>query len=211
MVKFNTLKITTDCLILDIQIEESSYYENVFLDSLIIDTDKTYKPFGPSSNPVYFKEIEYVPIIYSENSKTMIKDKKDLKVILDSNIDQGYKRFKIELTPKDFNLQSFDHNLFFIYVTVKGTPKPDTPCGKDNKTTLKLAVNLNPIIKKSFCYIKEMAHNCKCYDKSKFIHFILQIKSLEYAIMGGNIELALKHWYLLNFNNKLNINNCCNE
>lgn len=54
MLQYNELRITPDKkhLIIDVQVQEMSYYENVYLDTIIIDTQKTYSITGPSSNPL---------------------------------------------------------------------------------------------------------------------------------------------------------------
>lgn len=54
MMQFNELRITPDRkhLIIDVQVQEMSYYENVYLDTIIIDTQKTYSATGPSSKPL---------------------------------------------------------------------------------------------------------------------------------------------------------------
>lgn len=55
MIQYNELRITQDKkhLIIDVQIMEMSYYEDVYLDTIIIDTQKTYQATGPSSNPLF--------------------------------------------------------------------------------------------------------------------------------------------------------------
>ena len=54
MMQFNELRITQDSkhLVIDVQVIPMSYYENVYLDTIIIDTQKTYQATGPSSKPL---------------------------------------------------------------------------------------------------------------------------------------------------------------
>lgn len=54
MMVFNELRISPDKkhLIIDVQVETLSYYNEVFLDTIIIDTQKTYSATGPSSKPL---------------------------------------------------------------------------------------------------------------------------------------------------------------
>lgn len=54
MIRFNELRVTSDRkhLVIDVQIEELDYYQDVFLDTIIIDTQKTFIPTGPSSKPL---------------------------------------------------------------------------------------------------------------------------------------------------------------
>lgn len=58
MVEFKELKITPDGknLIINASIKDLEYYKDVYIDSVIIDTQDTYLPSGPSSNPIYTKK-----------------------------------------------------------------------------------------------------------------------------------------------------------
>lgn len=60
MLQYNELRITQDkkYLIVDVQVQELSYYENVYLDTIIIDTQKTYSALGPSNNPFMTIQME---------------------------------------------------------------------------------------------------------------------------------------------------------
>lgn len=52
MVQFNELKIVPDGtkLIIDVSIKDLSYYNNVYIDKILIDTQDTFVESGPSSN-----------------------------------------------------------------------------------------------------------------------------------------------------------------
>lgn len=54
MIQINELRVTQDKkhLIIDVQVIELDYYENVYLDTIIIDTQKTYSALGPSNKPL---------------------------------------------------------------------------------------------------------------------------------------------------------------
>lgn len=53
MISYNELRITPDRkhLIIDVQVQDLPYYENVLLDTIVIDTQKTFIETGPSSKP----------------------------------------------------------------------------------------------------------------------------------------------------------------
>lgn len=55
MIQFNELRITPDGkhLIIDIQVDPLSYYDNVYIDSIHIDTQDTFIQTGPSSKILY--------------------------------------------------------------------------------------------------------------------------------------------------------------
>lgn len=54
MIQINELRVTQDKkhLIIDVQVIKMDYYENVYLDTIIIDTQKTYSALGPSNKPL---------------------------------------------------------------------------------------------------------------------------------------------------------------
>lgn len=66
MVTFNELRITPDgnTLIIDVAIKDLRYYDNVGLDTILIDTQDTFTAEGPSSKAVKF------PIINSIDAKS---------------------------------------------------------------------------------------------------------------------------------------------
>lgn len=171
MVHFNELKITPDAkkLIIDVSVLKEDYYKDVYLDSIIIDSQDTYVGNYPSSEPLY----QYtIPDIESQMSgKTVYQ--KHIRLVLDT---------------LDLPL----NNLLFVYVTVKGTPTPDTPCGCDNIVTLKTVVNLYPFYQQAMAYIKDIAKVCS--NHSEFADFILRLKALQLAITTGHYTDAIKYY-----------------
>lgn len=133
MVTFNELRITPDGkkLIIDVSVSDLEYYENVYLDSIQIDTQDTFIESGPSSNTVY--------------TKTVSGDSKFIRLELDNS----------DLLP------SLNDNIFFVYVRTKGTPSSDTPCGMDNYITRRTVINVYPIYCATIQYLKELNHNCE--------------------------------------------------
>lgn len=172
MIHFNELKITPDNkhLIIDVSVSNESYYDNVYLDSIIVDNQDTYVGTGPSSNPIY----EYI-----------VQDTVS-PVTGESN---GVKHIRLDLDTIDIeNLQG----LFFVYVRVKGTPSPDTPCGMDNIITMGTVTNMYPFYQQAMNYIGELASNCSV--PQNFIDYILRLKGLELAIKTGNYPDAIKYY-----------------
>ena len=55
MIVFNNVRISQDdkYITIDAEIENNKYYENMYIDSVIIDNQDTFSPNGPSSNPIY--------------------------------------------------------------------------------------------------------------------------------------------------------------
>lgn len=132
MVQFNELGITQDTqsLIVDVSIPNESYYEDVYIDSIVIDNQDTYVGTGVSSTPVY--------------SYTAENNTKHVRLIIGIN----------QMDCATLN------GLFFIYVRTNGTYKPDTPCGCDDITTMATVTNLKPLYDNIMQYIREMGNNC---------------------------------------------------
>ena len=55
MIQFNELRINPEDtkLIIDVSVKNSVYYENVYIDTISIDTQDTFIDSGPSSNAAY--------------------------------------------------------------------------------------------------------------------------------------------------------------
>lgn len=132
MVQFNELRITPDgkILIIDVSVKNLSYFTDVYLDSISIDTQDTFINSGVSSTPVYTRTVE-----------------------------GSLKTIRLELDASNI-LPSLLNSLFFIYVKVKGTPSSDTPCTMDNITTIGTVYNLYPIYQQALTYIGEVTNSC---------------------------------------------------
>lgn len=133
MIHFNELRITPDSkhLIIDASIDNSSYYDNVVLDSIIIDTQDNYVANGPSSKPIYTYKI-----------------------------DTQSKHIRLIISDKNLGI-SLNENMFFVYAIATGTPAPDTPCGMDNSVIMSTVVNLYPIYQNTMCYLRELDSDCQ--------------------------------------------------
>lgn len=178
MIQFNELKITKDGLnlIIDVSIEKGDYYEDVFLDSIYIDTEETFTSSGPSDNCIYHKEIKDENTLKSANLNPIVST-------LSSNYYTGIKSYRLILNKQTLGADLKNH-VFFVHVTAKGLPKPNTPCGQDKSLVTGTVLYLYPIFKKSLCYM-EVLNKC-CEVPTDFIHYILQVKSLEYSIKNSN-------------------------
>lgn len=55
MLQFNELRIGPDGkhLIIDVQVQNLSYYDDIYIDTIIIDTQKTYSVTGPSNKALF--------------------------------------------------------------------------------------------------------------------------------------------------------------
>lgn len=172
MVHFNELKITPNGkhLIIDVSVLNESYYDNVYLDSIVIDNQDTFTDNGPSSTPIY----EYtIPDQISKLTKKSVSPK------------------HVRLNLGEIELGTLN-GLYFIYVRTKGMPSPETPCDMDNVTTLGVVTNMYPFYHKAIGFIRELASNC--IVPQGFIDYILRLKALELAVKTGNYTDAVKYF-----------------
>lgn len=177
MVIFNECRIDKEGknLIIDVSIDNLPYYENIYLESITIDTDETFIENGPSSNPIYRRNLS----ISSGSS-------------LVPEVSTKPRNIRLKLTYRELSLNTLDNNILFVYIGVGGVPDPDTPCGMDNKYSVAVAVNMRPIYNKTMSYIKEFKETCTA--SKGFIDMILRFKAFELSLKTGNFTTAIKQW-----------------
>ena len=102
MIEFKELRVTPDgkTLIIDAAVKDLSYYDNVYIKSVTIDTQDTYSESGSSTNPLFHYEVASV----SEENK---------------------KRIRLELNSSV--LGDITGNMFFVYVTADNVSRDTTP------------------------------------------------------------------------------------
>lgn len=203
MIAINECRITDDgkCLIVEAQVINMSYYEDVYIDSVIIDTDKTYQEGGPSYNPVYQinYEASYDNVGIGCGKLITSEDCKCGNVFV---ANKGTKKIRLVLNKSDLIGSDLNDNIFFVYINATGYPAPQTPCGMDNSQVMGVAVNLRPIYNMAMSYIKELNSNCS--TPKGFIDMILRLKAFELSLKTGNYTMAIKYWDKL-FKNKVNV------
>ena len=172
MVIFNECRIDKEGknLIVDVSVDSLSYYKNIYLESITIDTDKTFIENGPSSNYVYSNEFD-VP---------------------DTQGNGGLKNIRLNFNYKELRLDNLNDNILFVYIGVGGIPEPDTPCGMDNKYSVAVAVNMRPVYNMAMSYLKELEGTCT--TPKGFIDMILRLNAFELSIKTGNFITAIKQW-----------------
>ena len=213
MIIFNNIKITQDnkYLIIDAEIENNSYYKDMYIDSIIIDNQDTYVQNGPSNSPIYtYKAQPYINNIYTSDDLVNKVTDEDSNPVLDEGDTQSYSR-QVHLMLDSKDLGEIEGNMFFIYIIAGGTPSPDTPCGYDTNIAMKVVVNTYPIYKKVVDYLEELTNACN--TPSHLIDAILQIKSLDACIQIGDNFSAINIWnefFKKSSLNSINVNCGCN-
>lgn len=132
MIDFNKLLVlpNQEGLYIDVSVMDAPYFDTVYIDKIVIDTQSTYTSTGISTTPVY----QYTVPGSSKSVKLTIKAEDILTPMVGS--------------------------MFFIYVQTKGTPTSDTPCGLDQNPQVGICVDLQEVYRKAMKYIGVCADSC---------------------------------------------------
>lgn len=197
MLHFNELRITQDnrFLIIDVSVDNQDYFDDVLLDSIVIDTQDTFVPNGPSDNPLYVYNVEDAyDLTYSlpeQCNCNPVRVDEDKSYCFTYGTQQ-MKNVRLELKLSDWKDLSPYNTMFFVYVKSKGTPSADTPCGFDKGQIIGTVINLQPIYKQTLKYLREV--ECDCEIPKGFIDMILKLKAIELCVRTGNYVQAVKYW-----------------
>lgn len=212
MVDFNELRVSPDRknLIIDVSIRDLSYYENVYIDSIIIDTQDTYIPSGPSNSPIFtYEVVSNVTPVYSlpDCGCNQVQDYIDKENCFEtSNNEEKRVRLELDNTALDNHLKG---NLFFVYVITKGTPSSDTPCNMDNTINLGVTADTYPIYTNMLNSLKELE---SCGTPKLFTDAFLRFKAFELSIKTGQYSQVINYWnkYFKSLDIPNNTNCSCN-
>jgi hypothetical protein len=196
MIVFNECRIDSEgkYLIVEASVENLDYFKNVFIKSIVIDTQSTFSSNGPSQNAVYTKKLDNTANkeTLSETDKSQVYSEGDeiLEVYCDEQ--DIIKNIRLRIPLKDINVDSLNDNIFFVYVGADGAVDGFVPCGMDDEYTMGIAINMRPIYNKVMGYIRELENTCE--TPRGFIDMILRLKAFELAIKTGNYPTAFKQW-----------------
>ena len=158
MVQFNELRFIAPTLLqVNAQIIDLPYYDKVYIDEIIIDTEDTYCETGPSQNP---------PFRYQVGDGTFKKAKYVFDVA---------------------DLLCDGPKMLFVWVTTLGSPSMDTPCGMDKPATMQAVVDLSTIYEEAMRKIRCASSGCgctgrKCSIDADYANFALQYFRMETAL-----------------------------
>lgn len=172
MIQFNNLEfLTSKKLRVNVEVSDLDYYANVYIDSVIIDTEDTVCPSGPSDNP---------PIIFSPSGNRL----KSMDQIIDVS-----------------SIVDVETKMLFVYIKCKGVPSPSTPCGMDGECTLKPVVCYQDVYKEALqragCVGGCGCLGVECEIDTAFANFALQYFRLVTALDNGDVGTAYDAWYHL--------------
>lgn len=201
MVVFNECRVDKEGknIIIDASISTLPYYENIMLNYILIDTDKSFTETGPSANNIYKRKIRNAPSGTKEPYIDLIEDE---VILLNPDLSNNRTTMKISINYKDLkNISNLNDNIFFIYIGVEGVPASDTPCGMDKEYSIAVAVNMRQIYNASMGYLKELEDTCN--PPKGLIDMILRLKAFELSLKTGNFLMAIKYWDKLFKNKKI--------
>ena len=178
MIRFNELKIEDNYIIIDVQIEEEKYFKDMYIDSIVIDTQDTFIANGPSSKAIYIKTF---------NTDTDVNKE---EIVYTQGTDK-YNRVRIYIDGKDLNVD-IHKTMFFVYVIAGGTPAADTPCRWDENKALHTLVDIQVLYNNMMQYVKELNKDCSTPDN--FINAILQFNAIDLALKTNKYPLAIDLW-----------------
>ena len=178
MIRFNELKIEDNYIIIDVQIEEEKYFKDMYIDSIVIDTQDTFIANGPSSKAIYTKTF---------NTDTDVNKE---EIVYTQGIDK-YNRVRIYIDGKNLNVD-IHKTMFFVYVIAGGTPSADTPCRWDENKALHTLVDTQVLYNNMIQYVKELNKDCSTPDN--FINAILQFNAVDLALKTNQYPLAIDLW-----------------
>lgn len=178
MIRFNELKIEDNYIIIDVQIEEEKYFKDMYIDSIVIDTQDTFIANGPSSKAIYTKTF---------NTDTDVNKE---EIVYTQGTDK-YNRVRIYIDGKNLNVD-IHKTMFFVYVIAGGTPSAYTPCRWDENKALHTLVDTQVLYNNMIQYVKELNKDCSTPDN--FINAILQFNAIDLALKTNQYPLAIDLW-----------------
>ena len=174
-VLFDQLRISDDGkrMYINLHVNKAEYFSNIYLDSITIMTsDKVLEtnPYMPTEDYIY--------------RKTFVGNQKELDLVLSAS---------------DFNehfpQSNLENNLFFVYIKVKGTPDPCTPCTLDDEITIGVTFDDKLLYQKVMGFTKQLADNCRI--PVGYADFILLWNAFKASVETDHWIPAIKYYNML--------------
>ena len=203
MLHFDKAYITKDGkdLIIKVSIDNSSYFDDVYLSAIAIDTQDSFSVNNPSNKCTYI-------LIDEERANKLNLEGNQLNINFSNvltTITSNVKTYEIHINSQDLNID-LTKNMFFIYAFADGTPAPNTPCNEDNSKILKTVIYEYNIYKTFLSKINLIQDSCSI--PLELINFYLYYKAINYAIKNGDYTMAIKYWNNTFKNNISNLKSC---
>lgn len=184
MVVIEQLRISPDCqkLFIDAHINKASYFEDVMLGNISIDTqDTVLQTFdGPSDTPVF---------IYPNTSNIDSLNSTDNIDIEQAGLNSKEVHLVIDKNAINADLSK---DILYVYFSTIGIPSSNTPCRLDETHTLGVTFNESTIYNRMMSYTKEIINTCEV--PKGFIDMILQLEAVKVSLETGNYASANKFY-----------------
>ena len=171
MIIFDRLQISDNgkMLYLDAHVNKADYFNDIYIDKVIIQTSEQVSetdPLSPGNEFIY--------------SMTAEDNTKELHLALSANTD--FTDIYSTLSDK----------LLFVYVVCKGTPSACTPCRLDEMTTLGVTFDETLFYQQVMQQTKQLADTCEI--SKDFIDLILLWNGFKAAIETEHYIPAINFW-----------------
>lgn len=178
---FDQLKISDDGnrMYINAHVNKAEYFKDMSIESVIIMTSDqvSESSFSPSiKNSIWHKTFDDLP--------------REVNIVLTPS---NFEEVPTEGTESKFKNMSKD--LFFVFITCKGTPGECTPCRLDEYFTLGVVFDENILYQKAMGYTKELIDDCKVHGG--FIDFILLWNAFKAAIETEHYTAAIRFYNMM--------------
>lgn len=172
MLQWNELRITEDSkhLVIDVQVQNLDYYENVHLQSLYMN--------------VYNKSSDYVAPMPDSKSILLWQYEPPQEVTEEEEHKPKHIR-------KFIDIDGLSENLFFVYAIADGEATDDTPCGCKNHVLMGVVYNNQALYRNS---INAISTTSTCAPNQELIDYILNVKLFEFSLKAGDYRAAIDFW-----------------
>lgn len=169
---FDQLRISDDGkrMYINAHVNNASYFDNIYIDKITIMTED--------------KVSEMAPEMFTDD------------YIYQQTIEGNQKELALVFTSSDFNEKfaksALTDNLFFVYITCKGTPDPSTPCRLDELTTLGVTFDETLLYQKIMNQTRGLANECEV--PQELLDMILLWNGFKAAIETEHYIQAIDFW-----------------
>jgi hypothetical protein len=171
MVLFDRLQVSDSgrMLYMDVHVNKASYFDNIYIDKVIIQTQEQVSeadPLSPGDEYIYKLEVE--------------PNTKELHLALNASTDF------------DVVCKTLSDKLLFVYVICKGVHDECTPCRLVEMTTLGVTFDEALLYQHVMQYTSQLVDTCDI--PKEFIDFILLWNGFKAAVETEHYLTAIDFW-----------------
>lgn len=177
MLQWNELRVTPDgkYLIIDVQVQNMDYYQDVTLAALYLNIYKKPEDFtAPMPDSKSILLWQYEPS----------KEKTE-----DTTTEEG--ELNSKHIRKFIDIDGLSENLFFVYAVADGEATPETPCGCADHVLIGITYNQGLLYKNS---VNALSTINDCTPSLELIDYILNEKAFEISLKTGDYRGAIGYW-----------------